>query len=120
MSQRNSFIIFGLIILSIFKLPLVVLAQSGSIPPGVDITLDSLMAWGQNLGGFLIILGGILIAIFIIGSGILYLTTGIDPARVAVAKNMLKAAVIGGLVIFGAGMIIATIGGFGQNPFGFF
>ena len=66
------------------------------------------------------ILGGILAAIAIIGSGIMYLMSGANPQMVTTAKNFLKVAIIGALIIFGAGLIINTIKTLAEDPLRFF
>ncbi|OGN08793.1 MAG: hypothetical protein A2998_02815 [Candidatus Staskawiczbacteria bacterium RIFCSPLOWO2_01_FULL_37_25b] len=92
----------------------------GATPPGVDITLDSLLVDVQSIAGWLIIAGGILVGITIIGTGIMYLMAGGNAQRMTIAKSMFKAGIIGGLIIFSPGLIISTITGFGSNPLGFF
>lgn len=91
-----------------------------TIPTGVAIDLDGILNLARNVGGFLFVLGGILAGITIILSGITYFTAGSNPARAKLAKDILKAGVIGAFILFGSGMIIKTIEGFSGNPFGFF
>ena len=66
------------------------------------------------------ILGGILAAIAIIISGIMYLMAGGNPQRIASAKNMLKVAIIGAFIIFGVGIVINTVKEVAQDPLKFF
>ena len=58
---------------------------------------------------FLIFAGTVSAVIFLVLSGIIYLTAGADPQRVVFAKQMLKAGLIGSLIIFGIGTILKTI-----------
>jgi hypothetical protein len=90
------------------------------IPPGVDLTIPTLFTWAQSIGGFLMILAGILAAISIIGSGIVYLTSASNIQRVASAKSFFKVAIIGSLIIFSAGLIINTVRTLSQDPLQWF
>lgn len=101
----------------------IALAQSSTsipIPTGTPVTVDNILSLGQSIGGFLMAAGGILAGITIIGTGIMYLSAGSNTQRLTTAKGMLKAGIIGALIIFGAGIIIATVRGFAQNPLQFF
>lgn len=64
--------------------------------------------------------GGVIAGIVIIGSGIYYLMSGSDSTKVKSARDMLKAGVIGSLIIFGVGLIIQTVKIFAEDPFQFF
>ncbi|OGM98377.1 MAG: hypothetical protein A2817_03215 [Candidatus Yanofskybacteria bacterium RIFCSPHIGHO2_01_FULL_39_8b] len=90
------------------------------IPTGTPIKIDMILAISQNIGGFLFTLGSILAVITIIVSGIMYFLVGANPQKVGTAKGILKAGIIGTLIIFSAGVIIATIQNFATDPFGFF
>lgn len=68
----------------------------------------------------MIILGGIIAGIAVIWSGIVYVTAGSNSTRVQDAKSMLKAAIIGALILFSVGVIISTIRNFASNPNSFF
>lgn len=98
----------------------VLTAHAQDVPTGVPISLDSLISISENIGGFLMVVGGILAAIAIIYSGILYLLAGSDSTKVKGAKDMLKAALIGALIIFSTGVIIDTIRIFASDPLQFF
>ena len=95
-------------------------AFAQTIPSGRAISLEEIINIAKDLGGFLMIVGGILAAIVIIWSGISYLLAGSDSTKVKAAKDILKAGIIGAIVIFGMGVIIATIRGIAENPFQFF
>ena len=98
-------------------LGLVLLAQG---PQGVAIRLPDLISIGENIAGFLMIAGEILAAIVIVVSGIYYLMAGSDSTKVKAARDMLKAGIIGSLIIFGVGVIIQTVKFLAENPLGFF
>lgn len=106
-----------LVIILLFLFPVFVFAQT---PPGVDIPLDYLLDLTRSLAGFLIIAGMVLVGITLVATGIVYLMSGGNSQKVAGAKNMFKAGLIGALIIFAPGVIISTVTGFGTNPLGFF
>ncbi len=89
-------------------------------PPGVPISLNDLISISENIGGFLMVIGGILAGIAVVWVGIVYMTSGSDSAKVKGAKDMLKAVLIGALIIFGSGVIINTIKALATNPLQFF
>ena len=97
----------------------ILIAQS-QVPAGRAISLDEVILFSQSVGGFLIILGGILAGITIILSGMAYFFAGSNQARVTTAKGILKAGIIGALIIFGAGIIINTIKALATDPLQFF
>lgn len=74
----------------------------------------------ESIGGFLLVIAGILAGIVIIVSGVMWMTAGSNPARVGAAKSIFKNGVIGALIFFGAGIIINTIALLALDPFGFF
>ena len=45
---------------------------------------------------------------------------GSDSTKVKAARDMLKAGIIGSLIIFGVGVIIQTVKFLAENPLGFF
>lgn len=96
------------------------IASAQEIPTGVQISLDDLLLISENIGGFLMVLGGILAGIVIIWAGIAYMTSGSDSTRVKTAKDVLKAGLIGALIIFGSGVIINTLRALATNPLQFF
>lgn len=90
------------------------------IPTGVAVSLTDLLSISENIGGFLMVLGGILAGIAVIWAGIVYMTSGADSTRVQGAKDILKVALIGALIIFGVGVIINTVKLLASNPLKFF
>jgi hypothetical protein len=91
-----------------------------AIPIGTVISVEDIIGVSESIGGFLMILGGIIAGIVIIASGIRYVMAGATPQGVAAAKGMLKAGIIGALVIFGVGVIISTVRTVSENPLQFF
>lgn len=108
----------SLVLFSIFFLIPSVNAQQ--IPTGVPVSLNDLLSISENIGGFLMVLGGILAGITVIWAGVAYMTSGSDSTKVKTAKDILKAGLIGALIIFGAGGIINTIKALATNPLQFF
>lgn len=73
-----------------------------------DCTLDDIVQTGVNFANFLFgISGAILLATFVY-AGVLYLTAG-SGESVSKAKDMLKNAVIGMILVFGAGLLVSTV-----------
>ena len=95
-----------------------VLAQG--VPVGRAIRIGDIISLANSVGGFLLLLGSILATITIIGTGIMYLTAGSNTQRLTTAKGMLKAGIIGALVVFSAGVIISTVRDFAEDPLQFF
>lgn len=95
-------------------------ASAQSIPTGVPLDLYSILDIGKSLGGFLYVLGGILAVITIISSGIMYFFAGSNSQKIATAKGIFKAGIIGALILFSSGVIIFTVEGFATNPLRFF
>lgn len=109
-TYKNSFIASVVLLPLLFVAVNTALAQVPSIPTGRAIDLDEILEISGYLADFLMYFGGgALAAIFIIWSGMSYLTAGSDSGKVKAAKDMLKAALIGTLIIFSTGVIIATI-----------
>ena len=104
--------------LLLLLVPVFVFGQT--IPSGVAITADDIIELLMRIGGFLIIAGGILAGITIVGTGIMYMLAGSNQTKVTAAKAMLKAGIIGALILFSSGMIINTIRGFATSPLNFF
>lgn len=73
-----------------------------------DCDLDDIVQTGVNFANFLFgISGAILLATFVYG-GVLYLTAG-SSGNVSKAKDMIKNALIGMVLVFGAGLLVSTI-----------
>jgi hypothetical protein len=113
-----SYYTIGLLFIVLALVPAVTYSQT--IPGGVAITLENVLDVARSIGGFLFVLGMILAVITIVLSGIMYFVAGSNPQGVKTAKDILKAGLIGSLVIFSVGLIINIIRGFSINPLQFF
>jgi hypothetical protein len=70
--------------------------------------VDDIVRTGVNFANFLFgISGAILLATFVYG-GVLYITAG-SSGNVGKAKDMLKNALIGMVLVFGAGALVTTV-----------
>ncbi len=73
-----------------------------------NCSLDDIVQTGVNFANFLFgISGAILLATFVY-AGVLYLTAG-SGENVGKAKDMLKNALIGMILVFGAGLLVSTV-----------
>ncbi len=102
--------IVALSIFSIMCAPAIALAAE-------PITLGKILTLAEDV---FTILGeiAILIAIgFLVYGGFVMATAGSDSGRFTEGKNVLTNAMIGLAIILGAGIIIATISAFADNPF---
>jgi hypothetical protein len=73
-----------------------------------NCSLDDIVRTGVSFANLLFGLSGaVLLATFVYG-GVLYLTAG-SSANVSKAKDMLKNALIGMVLVFGAGLLVSTI-----------
>lgn len=91
--------------------------------PDVNVrtyNVGDIITISRSFGGTLLLWGEVLAGITIILSGIMYFFSGGDAQKVNKAKSILKAGLIGALIIFGFGVIVGTIKGFVSNPFQFF
>ncbi|MEI7512574.1 MAG: pilin [Candidatus Uhrbacteria bacterium] len=83
------------------------LALPGCVATG-DCGLDDIVQTGVNFANFLFgISGAILLATFVYG-GVLYITAG-EGKNVGKAKDMIKNALIGMVLVFGAGALVTTV-----------
>lgn len=91
-------------------IPIVTFAQGGpSVPTGRPFTVDNIVDIAGSVANFLYTIGVVFIAIMLIWSGIVYVTAGSDTTKITSAKGIFKAALIGGLIIFGTSTILATL-----------
>ena len=87
---------------------------------GVGYVASDVILVMESIGGFLMIIAGVLAGVVIVVSGIMYMGAGSNQTRVGAAKAIFKNGVIGALIIFAAGVIINTIALLALDPFGFF
>ena len=73
---------------------------------GADQAQDKLLKLGIN---WLFIAAGVLAVIYVLWSGIQYITSQGDPARVSGAKQRLLYAIIGLVVVIGSYIIVNTV-----------
>ncbi len=90
------------------------------VPPGDALYPEVLADLLNNVAKFLIFASVVIVVIFIIWAGITYTAAGADQTKVKAAKDRLKQGMIGGLIIFGVGTILATIIKLAQAPGTFF
>jgi len=101
------------LILSLMILTGLILASSPvlafTLPTGEAVTLAEVEAIIILIARFLVIIGTVLLVIFIVISGIMYITARGDATRLKNAKTTFKNAIVAGLIIIGVGVIINTI-----------
>ena len=79
------------------------------IPGQKAFSLSELSQIIGILGRFLVAVAPVLLVISLIWSGILYMKAGGSDTKVAEAKKWFGYAIVGGLIIFGVGVIINTV-----------
>lgn len=82
---------------------------SKPIPGAEPITLFELTYIVGLIGNFFVMVAPVLLIISLVLSGITFAVAGPNANAVAKAKKWLGYSVVGGLVIFGSGVIINTI-----------
>ncbi|KKT81567.1 MAG: hypothetical protein A3B99_02775 [Candidatus Yanofskybacteria bacterium RIFCSPHIGHO2_02_FULL_44_12b] len=80
-----------------------------NIPRGSVVDFTTVSDLINNIATFMIFAGTVGAVIFLIWAGIAYVSAGADQQKVTQAKQMLKTGLIGSLIVFGVGTIIATI-----------
>lgn len=74
----------------------------------------------RAIGGFLWVASAVVAGIVIVISGIVWMSSGSNTARVGTAKAIFKNGIIGAVIIFAAGTIIQTIIALATDPLDFF
>lgn len=92
-------------------------AAVSSLPAGRPITFDEIGNLIIRIGDFITWGSLILIVIMITLSGVKYAMAGPDTTKATKAKDSLKNAIIGALVILGVGVIIQTVAGLVTREF---
>ena len=77
--------------------------------PGADLTVTSIEDIIQGLACWIYRIAFLLIIIFIVLTGVRYVSSGGNPTKLTSAHQSFKWVVIGAIVILGVGVIIATI-----------
>lgn len=106
----------GLVLLSLLALPVIGLAQ-GETPPGDQPKLTTIVKTGaeligliNNIGNWIFVILMALAAVFLIVSGILFVTASGKPENIDKARHMLINALIGVAVALGAKGLVAVLG----------
>ena len=86
------------------------------LPGGVALNAYDLEGVLVNISLFLMFAGPVIVVIYIIWAGVIWTSAGDDQTKVKAAKDKLKQGIIGGLIIFGVGVIMETIRMFVQDP----
>ncbi len=110
--KNFSKIVFGLVALFVFAIPMFSLAALQTpVPPvtGNAITLDKLERWISQIATFLITISMVLAVIIIIWGGINYMFARGDDTKLKSAKAMIINGIIGAAVILGVGLILRTL-----------
>ncbi len=89
-------------------LPLLSLAYT-DLPPGTAVTFSEIDSLVRLVMDFMIGIGGVLMVIFIVISGIMTMSAGADSAKFKDGMLRLKHAAIGAGVVLAAGVIINTV-----------
>ncbi len=79
------------------------------IPGAKPVSLLELQWIVGIIGNFFVTVGPVILVIALIASGITLAGGGASPAAVTKARKWFGASVVGGLIIFGAGVIINTL-----------
>lgn len=85
------------------------LCFTNTTQPGQQTTASTVFLILQNIGGFLIAAAGVIVSIVIIVAGLLWVSSGSSPNRLATAKTVFKNGIIGAIILFASGVIINTI-----------
>ena len=83
---------------------------------GSTITLSDIVRLITTVVNYILIISGIVIVGVIVYAGIVMATSDANGARFKNGKAMLTNAVWGALVVFGVGIIVATISSVAQSP----
>ncbi len=117
--MKSTLFLFGISVLLFGSLYSFAFAQP-AIPTGRAINILEILTIANSLVNYLYTVGIIIVGIVLVWAGIVYTTAGGDSAKVKTAKGLLIGAIIGALVIFGAGAIISTLSKLASDPGGFF
>lgn len=99
-------ILSSLILAAVLALPVVAMAAPPELPP-TGYSWDVIKTF---ISGTLYTVGGFVIVVMLLVSGIMFVTAGGSPEKVATARNTLMYAVVGGVVLVIAASIWSIIG----------
>ena len=107
-----------LALVALCALPVVVSAENAVPVPieGRFITLDEVTTLVEDLMWVLITIASLAVVAMIVYAGFKMVISRGDEKEYGAAKNMLKYAIYGALVIFGVGLIVNTIADVATNP----
>ena len=88
------------------------------LPPGTAITLADIAKLINAVVGYIVITSAVVVVGVIVWAGIMMATAHGEETRFKKGKDILRQAIIGGIIIFGVGIIVRTIASFAQNPAG--
>lgn len=91
-----------------------------SITPQGPIYASGIVQILESVGGFLMVIAGVLAGIVIIVAGLFYMSAGSDTGRLTTAKAIFKNGIIGALIMFATGIILDTIALIALDPLNFF
>jgi hypothetical protein len=86
------------------------------VPAGTSLRLTDVTKLISSVVGIIMIISGTIVMGVIVYAGIIMATSAGDETRYKKGKSILYQGIIGGLVIFGVGLIVRTIANFAQNP----
>lgn len=93
------------------------LAHAGTpVIPGEAIEIGDVKTFAEQIAQTFITVAALTVVIFVIYGGIKMVMSQGDATKFGEGKKIVINAVIGGIVIFGVGIIIQTIAGFAQDP----
>lgn len=102
----------GLVAIGVMALPILTLAQIGGTPPTVSLSLTQL---ATNIANAVWIVFTVIAVVCFVVAGILFLTAGGAPDKVATARSAFIWGIAGVVVAILAFTIITLVTGFLQN-----
>ena len=111
--------IIGIIGLSLLSVGPVFADQAAAPTPpiaGTAIKISDITQLVTSVLSFLLIVSGLVVTGFVVYAGITIATAGDSDTKMKKGRAMLQNAVWGALVVFGVGVIVATLASFAQTP----
>jgi len=97
-------------------LPILALADV-SYPAGSELTLDKIQDIISRVANWLIIVGIIIAAIYIVWGGVSYMAARGDATKAKTARDHIVHGIIGAVVVLGVGVILRTAAAFVTRTF---